>query len=261
MGGKQLYATFVIHMNNVRTFRHRDGKSAAVDKSRIREDFAELRLQGSVRAENRLLLICDQLLDEDIQPSADDFELLHGNDRFAVVAVQLESPWSEQPARSALVLLTECTLPKSDKLTVIYRPIQWRMWSSVHDKSIAPFEWQLQSDKSLAKVAVPEIAPPPVVAPVEPRAQKKAEMAPHDQAPLAPDLLARLKAPLVASHQPLLDRLLAVSALLAVSVGGFLVAMLIYLGVQLFGGDAFESAQAKNCCRDLQQVVQRWWPV
>lgn len=210
------------------------------DQSRSPDEFTTLRLLASVRADRRLLLVCDQLLDADIQPVAEDFTLSQGDERYRVVAAQLESPWSERPSAAAIVLQTDQPLPKSATLTVCYRPTQWLLWSLLHDQSVAPFEWVVQADKSLAGATVPAI-PQPVVDEPDPAVPGVAAAPAAAPAPLPePDVLAQLKAP-VASGRSRIDRLLAMSVLLALSVGGFLLVMLIYIALQFFGGHLFES--------------------
>jgi len=220
------------------------------DQMQKPEELATLRLQGSVRADNRLLLVCDLLLDEDIQPAAEDFAIVQGEEGYRVVAVQLESPWTERPSCAALVLVTDQPLPKSASLTVSYRPTQWMMWSLLHDKSVASFEWVVQADKSLGRTAVPEILQPSSVEqePTVGRVAVLSERIGQAVNPPAVDALAQLKAPVdvakSAAGKSLFDRMLAVSVLLAVTVGGFLVVMLFYIGLQIFGGHTFESTKS-----------------
>jgi len=103
------------------------------------DKFARLQLLDSVIDDCKMLLVCDQLLDEDIEPQPEDFEIVQGDVRYGVVDVQLESPSTGNAACASIVLFVDRSLAKSATLTVYYRPKQWLMWSLLHDKSVAPF--------------------------------------------------------------------------------------------------------------------------
>jgi len=113
-----------------------------------RDKFARPHLLSSAIDDCKLVLVCDQLLDEDIQPSPEDFEINQGDVRYGVIDVQLESPLPDGSAHTNIVLLTDRTLAKFATLTVNYRPKQWLMWSLQFDKSVAPFEWVVAADNS-----------------------------------------------------------------------------------------------------------------
>lgn len=127
------------------------------DETQEQDKFARPQPLKSVIDGCRLLLVCDQLLDEDIEPQPEDFEIVQGDVRYGVVDVQLESPWSEDPACASIILLTDRPLPTSATLTVSYRPKQWLMWSLLHDKSVAPFDWTVSTDNSPANVVIAHI--------------------------------------------------------------------------------------------------------
>jgi len=119
--------------------------------------FARLLLKSSAVDGCKLLLVCDQLLDEDIDPQPEDFEIVQGDVRYGVVDVQLESPWSGDAASASIVLLADRPLATTATLTVSYRPKQWLMWSLRHEKSVGPFEWIVPASNSLTSVVVPDI--------------------------------------------------------------------------------------------------------
>jgi len=121
------------------------------------EKFARLLLRSSAVDGSKLLLVCDQLLDEDIDPQPEDFEIVQGDVRYGVVDVQLESPWSGDPACASIILLADRPLATSATFSVSYRPKQWLMWSLLHEKSVAPFEWIVAASNALTSVVVPDI--------------------------------------------------------------------------------------------------------
>jgi len=121
------------------------------------EKFARLQLISSAIDDCKMLLVCDQLLDEDIEPQPEDFEIVQGDVRYGVVDVQLESPSSDNASRASIVLLADRSLAKSATLTVHYKPKQWLMWSLLHDKSVAPFEWVVPADKSSTNIVMSDI--------------------------------------------------------------------------------------------------------
>lgn len=221
------------------------------------DDRATLRLTASLRADCRLLLVCDQLLDADIQPIAEDFVVTAGDERFAVVAVELESPLPQDPERSALLLQTATPLPKSDRLRVIYRPTQWLMWSAVFDKSVAPFEHVVPADdKSLTdylqqwpELDVTPADHPPVFRVDSTVDDEKAPLRsqPGTSAPTASEstsaALAALRAPQPTDSRTLLDRVVAILILGALVAGGVVVVLLLYIGIRFFGGDFFEQPE------------------
>jgi putative ABC transport system ATP-binding protein len=125
------------------------------DDTSEQDKFARPQPVKSVIDGSKLLLVCDQLLDEDIDPQPEDFEIVQGDIRYGVVDARLESPWSEDPACASIVLVTDRLLPSST-ITVRYRPKQWLMWSLQEDKSVAPFEWAVNADKSLAHIVMPD---------------------------------------------------------------------------------------------------------
>lgn len=121
------------------------------------DKFARLQLVSYAIDDCRMLLVCDQLLDEDIEPQPEDFEIVQGDVNYGVVDVQLESPWSGDPAYASIVLSIDRTLAKAATITVRYRPKQWMMWSLQLEKSVAPFEWSVAASKTLASVAIPAL--------------------------------------------------------------------------------------------------------
>lgn len=224
------------------------------------DDRTTLRLTASLRAECRLLLVCDQLLDADIQPIAEDFVVTAGDERYAVVAVDLASPMPPDSDCSALLLQMATPLPKSDRLRVTYRPTQWLMWSAVLDKSVAPFEHVVPADdKSLTDCLQqwPELdvtVTPSDYAPVfktdSTADEEKAALRvpPGPSSPAANEIsaaaLAALRAPQPADNKTLLDRLVAILILCALVAGGVVVVLLLYIGIRFFGGDFFEQPEA-----------------
>jgi len=239
------------------------------------DEHTTLRLTASLRADSRLLVVCDQLLDADIQPIPEDFVVVIGAEHHPVIAVQLESPVPHAPDCSALLLQTAAVLPKSDRLRVIYRPTQFLMWSAVHDRSVVPFELAVPADdKTLTgylqqwpALEIQEIDTPGFeTARVEqvhatdagPRANLSAQRARlqtiHDStntnvgSPTASDdaasALAALRTPLAPQNKTLLDRIAAILILAALCAGGVLVVLLFYIGIKFFGGGFFEQPQA-----------------
>lgn len=118
------------------------------------DKFARLLPVSSSIDDCRLLLLCDQLLDEDIEPSPEDFEIVQGDVRYIVNDLLLESPAAENTACAKLVLIADRPLSKSATLIVHYRPKQWLMWSMQHEKSVAPFDWAVSAEKSPASVVL-----------------------------------------------------------------------------------------------------------
>jgi putative ABC transport system ATP-binding protein len=126
------------------------------------DKFARLQLLDSVIDDCKMLLVCDQLLDEDIEPQPEDFEIVQGDVRYGVVDVQLESPSTGNAACASIVLFVDRSLAKSATLTVYYRPKQWLMWSLLHDKSVAPFEWVVPADRSTADKSSTNVVMPDI---------------------------------------------------------------------------------------------------
>jgi len=242
------------------------------------DEQATLRLTASLRADSRLLLVCDQLLDADIQPIPEDFVVVIGDQHHAVIAVQLESPVPHAPACSALLLQTDVPLPKSERLRVIYRPTQWLMWSAVHDRSVVPFELAVPAeDKSLSdylqqwpELEISELETVGVERPhgavAGPRSGSSAEVerarartktafgsANADSGTNAgtsaasgptASAFSALRMPLASHNKTLLDRIVAILILAALCAGGVLVVLLLYIGIRFFGGGFFEQPQA-----------------
>jgi hypothetical protein len=216
------------------------------------DERATLRLTASLRADCRLLLICDQLLDSDIQPIPEDFVVAIGEERHPVIAVQLESPLPQDANGSALLLQTATPLPKTDRLRLIYRPTQWLMWSAVYDRSVAPFEHIVPADdKSLAEyleqwpeldAASPDHAPG-MKANSAADSERVDVQAVGDNAVVVSEAvaspLAALRAPRAAENKTTLDRVVAILILCALSAGGVLVVLLLYIGIKFFGGGFF----------------------
>lgn len=238
------------------------------DSQHKKDDLVTLWLIASLRDDCRLLLVCDQLLDADIQPVAADFTIVAGEQQLAVVAVHLESPLPQKPTCSALILQTVEALPKSDKLRVVYRPTQCLMWSTLHDLSVASFDNTVPAeDKTLAEFLqqLPELelAPTDYTWHDNTPANRRPEIAPADQplirhiaekaAAPTPAAFSTLRAPQVGDRRPLLDRLVAILMLCALSAGGLVVILLLYIAIQFFSGSFFaeeETAKTKvaNFC-------------
>jgi hypothetical protein len=237
-----------------------DGWKTLSDSLLKMDERATLRLTASLRDGCRLLLVCDQLLDADIQPIPEDFVVVMGDEPHPVVAVQLESPLPQNPSCSALLLQTAVALPKSDRLRVIYRPTQWLMWSAVHDRSVAPFEHSVPADdKSLADYLQqwPELETAAAdhahthgmkaswSADIERTLLPVArDVGPISAGEKAGSALAALRAPSPADNKTLLDRVVAILILCALSAGGVLVVLLLYIGIKFFGGGFFAQPEA-----------------
>jgi hypothetical protein len=221
------------------------------------DERATLRLTASLRADRRLLLICDQLLDADIQPIPEDFVIVVGDERHPVIAVELESPAPHDSNSSALLLQTATSLSKTDRLRIIYRPTQWLMWSAVYDRSVAAFEHIVPADdKSLAEYleqwpeldeASPDHAPG-MKASMAASSERTHVQVVGSNAVVVSDVaaspLAALRAPSPAESKTMLDRVVAILILCALSAGGVLVVLLLYIGIKFFGGGFFEQPEA-----------------
>lgn len=107
-------------------------------------EHTKTQLIGSLCDGYRLLLICDHLLDSDIQPSPEDFSIEALGQGFAVKATHLKSPIKAGSSWSAITLLMERKLPEATEINVTYRPHHWLMWSLDHDKPIAAFDFLTQ---------------------------------------------------------------------------------------------------------------------
>ncbi len=96
-----------------------------------------------------MLLICDQLLDEDIQPSPEDFSVCANAQPFTVQAVHLKSPMQEDSSWSVISLQVDRPIPEFTEIEISYSPTHWLLWSLVHEKPLAPFEFlTLVSDQA-----------------------------------------------------------------------------------------------------------------
>lgn len=95
---------------------------------------------GKKEGEDRhLLLLSKQLLDIDMQPSAEDFSIHADSQHIPVKAVQLSCSTNDAPYPSIIALLTEQPLPACEELRVCYQPKHFLMWSLSEEQSIDPF--------------------------------------------------------------------------------------------------------------------------
>lgn len=108
----------------------------------------------------RLLIVCDQLLDPDIQPSPEDFSLLHNGLAFDIRAAVLKSPMQEGSSYSVISLLPRQVLPHAAHITIRYQPKDFLLWSLDEDQALSPFELSTELNDMSAveglKISLPD---------------------------------------------------------------------------------------------------------